>query len=145
MSGHDPLHSATPLHEAKRDQERVRRRGSNGHDPRGHEAWPDPMDLLGQTVEAAAPLPIEVLPAAFQDFVADVADRMQCPPDFVTVPLLVEAATLIGRGFRLAPKANDDWSERACLWGAGIGGSAAHKTPDLAAPPAPTAPPQLQR
>jgi hypothetical protein len=84
--------------------------------------WPEPADILEQSTEAAIPFPAEFLPGALQDFACDAADRMQCPVDFIAVPLIIEAATLIGKNFRLAPKAHDSWAERPCLWGAIIGG-----------------------
>jgi hypothetical protein len=71
--------------------------------------WPDPIDLLGQSIEAAAPFPVDFLPGALQDLAGDAADRMQCPVDFIGTPLIIAAATLIGKDFRLAPKAADDW------------------------------------
>lgn len=91
--------------------------------------WPEPLDLLGQRSEAAAPFPIQFLPGALQNFAADAADRMQCPIDFIGIPLIIEAATLIGKNFRLAPKAADDWAERPCLWGGIIAEPATMKTP----------------
>ena len=86
--------------------------------------WQDPIDLLGQSSEAAAPFPVEFLPGALQDMAVDAADRMQCPVDFIGIPLIIAAATLIGKYLRLAPRASDDWSERACLWGGLVAGPA---------------------
>jgi hypothetical protein len=91
--------------------------------------WPEPADILEQSTEAAIPFP--------QDFACDAADRMQCPVDFIAVPLIIEAATLIGKNFRLAPKAHDSWAERPCLWGAIIGGPGTLKTPAFSAALAP--------
>jgi hypothetical protein len=99
------------------------------HTAAGEAPWPEPRDLLGQKTETAAPFPIQFLPGVLQDFVADAADRMQCPVDFIAVPQIIEAATLIGKNFRLAPKAADDWTERPCLWGGIIADPATLKTP----------------
>jgi Protein of unknown function (DUF3987) len=99
--------------------------------------WPDPVDLLGQSVEAAAPFPVDFLPGALQDLAGDTADRMQCPVDFIGIPLIIAAATLIGKDLRLAPKALDDWSERPCLWGGLISGPATLKSPGFYAALAP--------
>jgi putative DNA primase/helicase len=38
-----------------------------------------------------------LLPGALAPWVADVADRVQCPPGFVAVGVLVAAAAVIGR------------------------------------------------
>lgn len=91
--------------------------------------WPDPADLLGQSVEAAPEFPMDTLPGSFRAFVADIAERMQVRPDAVAIPLLIAAGTAIGKGFRLRPKAADDWSERPCLWGGVIGDPGSLKTP----------------
>jgi len=99
------------------------------HPPAGEAPWPDPIDLLGQKTEAAAPFPTQFLPGVLQDFVADAAERMQCPVDFIAIPLIIEAATLTGKNFRMAPKAADDWTERTCLWGGIIAEAATLKTP----------------
>jgi putative DNA primase/helicase len=91
-------------------------------------------DILGN--EMTVPLfPTELLPHPFNAFVQDIANRMQVPPDFVAIPLLVEAATMLGRAFSLQPKRNDiKWRERACLWGMVIAPSGSLKTPAMLAP-----------
>ena len=63
---------------------------------------------------------------------------MQCPLDFVAIPLLIGAATVIGKQFRIAPKAHDNgWVERPCLWGAIVGDVGSAKTPAMNAALAP--------
>ena len=42
------------------------------------------------------PVPGALLPGALAPWVADIAERVQCPPDFVAVGLLVAAAAVIG-------------------------------------------------
>jgi hypothetical protein len=93
------------------------------------EPWPAFIDILAS--ESALPLfPTHLLPHPFGAFVADIADRMQVPPDFAAIPLLVEGATMLGRVFRLQPKRHDaKWRERACLWGMVIAPSGSRKTP----------------
>ena len=74
--------------------------------------------------------PTHLLPPPFDAFVADIAGRMQVPPDFAAIPLLIQAATMLGRSFRLQPKRHDvRWRERACLWGMVIAPSGSRKTP----------------
>ena len=53
---------------------------------------PLPPDLL-----PVEPLPLAALPDALRPWVADVSERMQCPADFVGVPMLVGAAALVAR------------------------------------------------
>jgi hypothetical protein len=96
----------------------------------GDSDWQEPMDLLGETLEAAPPFPMEFLPDAFRRYAADVAERMQRHPDYIAIPLVIGAATVTGKEFRLAPKANDrTWAERPCLWGGIISDSGTNKTP----------------
>lgn len=63
------------------------------------------------------PFPLAALPAAFGPWVRDVAERMHCPPDFVGVPLLVAAASLVARHVGIRPQGQTDWTERGNLWG----------------------------
>jgi Protein of unknown function (DUF3987) len=93
------------------------------------EPWPEPADLLGGSIEPAPPFQINFLPGAFARFAGDAAERMQVPVDFIGVPLIIAAATLIGKGFRMAPKAADSWSERPCLWGGIVAEIGALKSP----------------
>jgi len=77
-------------------------------------------------IEAPQPLPPELLPVepfsmaalpdAFRPWAADVAERMHCPPDFVAVPLLVAAASLVARHVGIRPQRRTDWIERGNLW-----------------------------
>src|SRR6266849_5697849 len=45
-----------------------------------------------------------LLPRALAPWVADIAERAQCPPDFVAVGALVAAAAVIGRQVAIRPK-----------------------------------------
>jgi hypothetical protein len=90
--------------------------------------WPALIDVT-EAANAVPPFPVGLLPPPFDAFVDDVAERMQVPADFVAIPLLVSAASALGREVLLAPKRYDDWVERACLWGAVIGTPATLKSP----------------
>jgi hypothetical protein len=78
------------------------------------------------------------LPGALGEFAAQQAFDLQVPPDFIAIPLLIAAATAIGKEFRMAPKAHATWSERACLWGGIIGDVGDGKTPSFNAAFSPT-------
>jgi hypothetical protein len=93
--------------------------------------WPEPAPLLKDELETAPKFPVEFLPGPLSEFACDATDRMQCPVDIVAIPLIIGAATAIGKDFRLAPKAHDDWTERPCLWGGVILPSGQMKTPAL--------------
>jgi putative DNA primase/helicase len=61
----------------------------------------------------------------------DVAERMQCPPDFPAVAVMIAAGSLIGRQIAIRPKRQDDWTVVANLWGAAIGRPSLMKSPAL--------------
>tara|TARA_R110001592_G_scaffold215036_1_gene468377 strand:- start:2267 stop:3715 length:1449 start_codon:yes stop_codon:yes gene_type:complete len=82
-------------------------------------------------------LPFEAIPPRIRDFVADTAERMQCPPDFVAVSALCALSAIIGNKIRVRPKANDDWEIVPNLWGAIIGRPSAMKSPSMKAALAP--------
>ena len=93
------------------------------------------------SVEAPQPLPPELLPVerfpllalpdAFAPWVQDVAERMQCPPDFVAVPMLVAAASLVARHVAIRPQCRTDWIERGNLWGLIVGRPGFMKSPAM--------------
>lgn len=72
-----------------------------------------------------------LLPDGIADWVADIVARMQCPPDFVAVTVMVALASLIGRKVVIYPKKNDDWQVTCNLWGALIGRPSSKKTPAM--------------
>ncbi|NNA91281.1 YfjI family protein [Pseudomonas brenneri] len=73
----------------------------------------------------------ELLPTAFQEYVRDVAERTQCPPDFVGVALVIAVSAVVGRKFTIHPKQHDDWMVVPNQWGVIIGRPSAMKTPAL--------------
>jgi hypothetical protein len=125
-SRYDDIPRAVSAARAKRGEQ------PHGSDP-GSIKWSEPAKLLDAQIEAAAPFPAAFLPGPLSDFACDIADRMRCPLDFTAIPLIISAATAVGKYFHLAPKAHDDWTERACLWGGIISDSAQLKSPALKA------------
>ncbi|TDF80440.1 YfjI family protein [Pseudomonas sp. H9] len=73
----------------------------------------------------------DLLPTALQEYVRDVAERTQCPPDFVGVALVVAISAVVGRKFSIHPKQHDDWTVVPNQWGVIIGRPSAMKTPAL--------------
>jgi putative DNA primase/helicase len=76
-----------------------------------------PPQPLPDELSPVEPFPLDALPEAFRPWVADVAERMHCPPDFVAVPMLVAAASLVARHVGIRPQQRTDWLERGNLWG----------------------------
>lgn len=75
--------------------------------------------------------PLDALPDAFRPWAADVAERMQCPPDFVAVPLLVAAASLVARRVAIRPQQRTDWTEPGNLWAVIVGRPGQMKSPAM--------------
>lgn len=94
-------------------------------------------DLEGQSpprplppeLEPVPPFPLQALPSSIRGWIADVAERMACPPDFVALPMLVGLASLVGRHLCIRPQQQTDWEERANLWGLIVGRPGLMKSP----------------
>jgi Protein of unknown function (DUF3987) len=69
-----------------------------------------------------------LLPAGVAPWVADVAERAQCPADYVGVGVVVAAASVVGRQLTIRPKRHDDWAVVPNLWGIVIGPPGVMKT-----------------
>lgn len=69
------------------------------------------------------------LPANVRDYVKDISERMQCPPDFAAVNTYVMLSTVIGCKIGIRPKQKDNWTVIPNLWGATIGNSGVMKSP----------------
>lgn len=96
----------------------------------GGDVWPDPQPLARDVIPVA-PFRKGLLPKVLRNRVYDVAHRMQCPPDFVAVPLLVMIGSIIGTGCGIRPKQRDDWIEYPNLWGAVVARPGALKSPAI--------------
>lgn len=92
--------------------------------------WPDPVPLPN-ALPAVQPFDADLLPEALRGWVADIADRMQCPPDFTAVGAVVALSSLIGARAVVSPKAHDDWRVVPNLWGLIVGRPGVMKSPAL--------------
>ena len=90
---------------------------------------PLPTDL-----PPVAPFPPDLLPDALRPWVEDIAERMQCPPDFPAVGAMVCLSAVVGRQIAIRPKRRDDWEVIVNLWGAVVGRPSLLKSPALAEP-----------
>lgn len=97
----------------------------------GNASWPEPQPLP-VALPAVQEFSPSLLPEAFRQWLSDISDRMQCPPDFPAVGAMVAVASLIGRQVAIRPKRRDDWIEVCNLWGAIIGRPGIMKSPALA-------------
>jgi putative DNA primase/helicase len=90
---------------------------------------PEPLPALPSVL----PFDYNYLPDGLRGFVKDISERMQCPPDFAAVGVLVMMATIIGRKVSIRPKQKDNWTVIPNLWGAVVGNSGVKKSPTLGA------------
>ncbi len=95
------------------------------------EAWPAITPLPDARLSVPA-FNLGLLPEALRPWIADISERMQCPPDFPAVGAMVSLAAVVGRRIGIRPKARDDWTVVPNLWGAIVGRPGVLKTPALA-------------
>ncbi|CAJ0876708.1 hypothetical protein AMST5_02810 [freshwater sediment metagenome] len=91
-------------------------------------AWPSPKPLPNGLLPAPS-FDADFLPAAIAPWVSDIAERMQCPLEFVAVPALVALGSVLGRKVAIRPQRRTDWLETANLWGCVVGRPGAMKSP----------------
>ena len=90
--------------------------------------WDEPdMGILRLRRRAAPPLPLEVFGDAWGQWIEEAAAAAACPPDYVALPLLSSASTLIGHA-RWA-QATPGWTEPPHLWTCAVGDSGDGKSP----------------
>jgi hypothetical protein len=117
---------------ARAEQERQQRKETEGAaaaKPNGATSgWGEPDTGVLQLHRRTPPLfPIEVLGDKWGPWVVNSARAAAAPPDYVALPLIAAASTLIGNA-RWA-KATNDWIEPPHIWTAPVGDSGDGKTP----------------
>jgi putative DNA primase/helicase len=94
--------------------------------------WPDPEEIMA-TLPPVPPLKGVFLPPVFRSWVSDIAERMQCPVEFLAVGAMVAAGAVVGNRIGIQPKRHDTgWVEVPNLWGAVVGRPGVMKSPALA-------------
>jgi putative DNA primase/helicase len=109
---------ATAANEREREQQ---------IEPRG---WPDPKPLpigLAPVNEFSS----DFLPENLGPWINDIADRLQCPPDYAAVTAIVALGSVIGRRLGIKPQMKTDWIEVPNLWGGFIGRPGMLKSPAM--------------
>jgi hypothetical protein len=105
-------------------------RGSGENKANPSVEWPDPQ-ALPEDLPAVPPFDYQCLPETLRPHIMDVAERMQCPPDFPAVGMMIALGSVLGRKIGIKPKRRDDWLEIANLWGCIIARPGLLKTPAL--------------
>ena len=92
--------------------------------------WPDPKKLPPELAPVDA-FNRDFMPVEAADWVMDIAERMQCPPDFVAVSVMAAFSATIGRQVAIRPKRLDTWSVYPNLWALVIGRPGVMKSPAM--------------
>jgi Protein of unknown function (DUF3987) len=93
-------------------------------------SWPDPKPIRGGLAPVDA-FDINFMPAALGPWIDDIANRLQCPPDYVAVAAITSLGSLIGRRAGIKPQLKTDWTEIPNLWGCFIGRPGMLKSPAM--------------
>lgn len=101
--------------------------GTSGSEP---ESWPE-IQPVKDSLLPVLPLHLDIVPAPLKEWIGDVANRMQVPPDFMANAALTMVGSVVGAGVGIRPKRHDDWTVVPNLWGAGVGRPSMLKTPAI--------------
>jgi hypothetical protein len=93
--------------------------------------WPAPQPIP-DGLAPVAPFDMAFLPESIATWVADIAERMQCAPDFVAIPAMVALGAVLGRKVAIRPQRRTDWVEVPNLWGCIVGRPGVMKSPAMA-------------
>lgn len=96
----------------------------------GDDQWSDPVPLPAQLLPVAR-FDLAFLPEMIAGWVADIAERMQCPLDLVGVPAMAALGATLGTKIGIHPKQYDDWYEVPNFWCCIIGRPGTLKSPAL--------------
>jgi len=95
---------------------------------------PQPLPSGLPTVAA---FDFELLPDRLRPWVEDICERVQCPPDFVGVTVMVGLGSVIGRKVGIRPQAKTDWTVTPNQWALAVGRPGVLKSPAMEAANAP--------
>lgn len=119
LNGHPPGQIIADLRAAIDDADQV---APNG--------WAKLQPLPGGHLPAPKLRP-EMIPGSFRLWVADIAERLQVPLDFPTIPALISFAAVVGAKIRMRPQRYGDWTVVPNLWGAVVGDPGMLKSPSI--------------
>ena len=121
------LDEVTRAELARIRRERIRRECQDGYRKND---WPKPKPLPSG-LAPVEPFNLDFMPVALKPWIADVADRLQCPPDYVAVSAIVALGSVIGCRVGIKPQRNTDWIEVPNVWGGFIGRPGMLKSPAM--------------
>jgi hypothetical protein len=117
------LAKGASLSDIREDRAKRKPNGSFGSDQgrRSSETeWPEPKPIPNGLLPVA-PFNHAFLPVIIAPWVMDIAERMQCAPDFVGIPATIALGSIIGRNVGIRPQRKTDWLEVPNLWGCIVG------------------------
>ena len=121
----------------RKRREREHRNGNGGTSEQSDDSstasnkeWPKPK-LLPNGLPPVDAFNSDFLPAALAPWVDDIANRLQCPPDYVAVTAMTALGSVIGRRIGIKPQTKTDWTEIPNVWGAFIGRPGMLKSPAM--------------
>ena len=94
----------------------------------------EPCDVvrpLSSALPTVIPFSYDLLPKSIVGFVSDIAERLQCPPDFAAVATIAVIGSVIGRRCSIRPQQRTDWTVVPNLWGGVVGRPSVLKTPAI--------------
>ena len=92
--------------------------------------WPYPKPVQGG-LAPVDPFDIAFMPKALGPWIDDIANRLQCPPDYVAVAAITSLGSVIGRRAGIKPQLKTDWVEVPNLWGCFVGRPGMLKSPAM--------------
>jgi uncharacterized protein DUF3987 len=113
-----------------RVREKLRAERSTQSGGQEQREWPEPKPLPSG-LAPVEPFSADFLPDALAPWVNDIANRLQCPPDYVAVAALTSLGSVIGRRIGIKPQARADWIEIPNVWGCFIGRPGMLKSPAM--------------
>jgi hypothetical protein len=105
------------------------RAGAQGmDDSEKSDQWEDPQPLE-EYLSPVSSITREMMPVSLADWVIDVAHRVRCPLDFVTVSAVVMTEAVCAARVRIRPGHCSSWEIAPNLWGGVVGPPGSKKTP----------------
>lgn len=92
--------------------------------------WQEPEPLPEGLLEVSK-FDSLLLPATLRPWADDIAERIQCPPDFVGVTIMSALGSVIGRKVGIRPQEKTDWTVTPNQWAMVIGRPGIMKSPAM--------------
>jgi len=102
----------------------------------GNADWPAPKPLPDD-LPPVAPFDFDLLPPSLEPWARDIAERIQCPGDYIGATVIAALGAVLGRKIGIRPQERTDWTEIPNQWALIIGRPGVLKSPAIEATLAP--------